>query len=203
MKRPLILYGADWPARASTLLLGLILLFCADPSQAQRQGGRTGGGAQGAPAPPTAPAVTDFERALAIQASPDQRLLFNALSQSLEAASQRTRAFLKLVDSDTRPSDYTLQVIGLRDLLEKAGDNTENFAGSLNSFQKSRMKAQAKRLTKAGAGLARHAQLIEQESIQPALGREGLVKLAEDLEKALDNVKTEQLRLGKLMGIPE
>lgn len=203
MKRPLKWRGPNWTAWVSASLLGLILLLCASPSQAQRRGVRTGGDAPGAAAPPTAPGVTDFERELAIQATSDQRLLFSDLSQSLEAAGQRTRAFLKVVDSDTRPSDYSLQVIGLRDLLEKAGENTGIFTGSLNAAQKSRLKAQAKRLTRAGAVLARHAQSVEQESMHPSLDRQGLVKLAEDLVKALENVKTEQLRMGKLMGIPE
>jgi hypothetical protein len=45
--------------------------------------------------------------------------------------------------------------------------------------------------------------VLDQEAEQPALDREHLVRLTEDLEKSLANLKTEQMHLGKLMGIPE
>ncbi|MBZ5525931.1 MAG: hypothetical protein LAP21_27215 [Acidobacteriia bacterium] len=140
---------------------------------------------------------------MAIQATPEQRALYDALSQTADSAGQRLRSFMKLVDSDSRPADYNLQVIGLRDLLEKTEDDSEIFLGSFSSQQKSRLKAPSKKLTKAGAELSRLISILEQESEHPALDHEHLSRLGEDLGKALAGLRSEQLHLGKLMGIPD
>jgi sirohydrochlorin ferrochelatase len=180
------------------LLLGL-------HAAAQRRGGHPGTGGNTSNSAPvgTGPEVTEFERTLAIQATPDQRALYDTLSQSIDTSSQRLRDFIKMTDQDSRPADYDLQVIGLRDLLEKTVDNGEIFLGSFSSQQKSRLKAASKKMTKAGAELSRLVDILEQETGHPALDREHLVRLGEDLEKSLAGLHSEQLHLGKLMGIPE
>lgn len=171
---------------------------------AQHGGGRHGTSQGPNPAPVgTGPAVTDFERQLAIQATPEQRALYDALSQSLDSAGQRLRNFIRMATGDSRPADYGLQVIGLRDLLEKAGDDSEIFLGSFSPQQKARLKAQSKKLSRAGSELSRLVSILEQESDHPALNHEQLSRLGEDLGKALTSVHGEQLHLGKLMGIPE
>ncbi len=58
-------------------------------------------------------------------------------------------------------------------------------------------------MSKAGAELTRHIKVLEQESENPALNHDRLVKLTDDLDKALTNLKAEQFNLGKLLGVPD
>jgi hypothetical protein len=185
------------------LLLIVAFLLGAHDLAAQRRGRAGGNAGPGKAAPDGMPEVTDFERQLEIQATPDQFSQFNLLSQSIEAAGHRVQAFMKLAGAESHPTDYVLQVIGLRDLLEKAEDDSEIFLGSFSAKQKSRLKAPSKKMVKAEADLSKHITVLDQEAEQPALDREHLVRLTEDLEKSLANLKTEQMHLGKLMGIPE
>ncbi|HWZ42298.1 MAG TPA: hypothetical protein VNW97_02430 [Candidatus Saccharimonadales bacterium] len=187
-------------------LLVIAFLLGVQAVEAQRHGGGPPGpdshGSKSAPVG-TGPAVSEFERALAIQATPDQQTFFDMLSQSISSSDQRIHDFIKISGGDSQPADYRLQVIGLRDLLEKTVDNSEIFLGSFSSLQKARLKAPAKKLSKAGVELSRLIAILEPESEHPALDHEHLVRLGEDLEKTLTALRSEQLHLGKLMGIPE
>jgi hypothetical protein len=185
------------------MMLAAALLLCTHSLTAQRHGGRPGASPGGKSAPVgTGPEVTEFERELAIQATPEQQTLFGLLSQSIDAASQRMQIFARMAGGAPRPADYDLQLIGLRDLLEKSVDNSEIFLGSFSAQQKSRLKAPSKKLNRASAELSRLIGILEQESAHPALDDEHLTRLGEDLGKALAGVRSEQLHLGKLMGIP-
>jgi len=187
----------------SALFLAAALLLCPHNLTAQRRGGgRSGGnGGSGKTAPP--PAATDFERQIEIQATPDQIAEFRTLTKSIEAAGLRVQGFMKLAGSEPHPTDYSLQVIGVRDLLEKAEDDSEIFLGSFSDKQKARFKAQVKKMSKAGAELTKHIKVLEQESENPALNRERLVKLTDDLAKALTSLKAEQFNMGRLLGVPD
>jgi len=71
-----------------------------------------------------------------IQATPDQQAFFDMLSQSIGSSDQRLHDFIKISGSDSRPADYRLQVIGLRDLLEKTVDNSEILLGASHRCRK-------------------------------------------------------------------
>jgi len=191
------------PGRWLVLVLLTALLLGPHDLTAQRRGGGRSGGSGGGGKAGAPPAATDFERQIEIQATPDQIAEFKTLTRSIEAAGLRVHGFMKLAGVEPHPTDYSLQVIGVRDLLEKAGDDSEIFMGSFSDKQKTRFKAQVKKLSKAGAELAKHIKLLEQESENPALDHERLVKLTDDLDKALANLKAEQFNLGKLLGVPE
>ncbi len=190
-------------SRWSALFLAAALLLCPHNLTAQRRGGVRSGGNGGSGKVPPGPAATDFERQIEIQATPDQIAEFKTLTKSIEAAGHRVQGFMKLAGSEPHPEDYSLQVIGVRDLLEKAEDDSEIFLGSFSDKQKSRFKAQVKKMSKAGSELTRHIKVLEQESENPALNHDRLVKLTDDLDKALTNLKAEQFNLGKLLGVPD
>jgi len=192
-----------FPAQWKAMMLAAAVLLGTHSLAAQHHGGHPGGPAAKSAPVDAAPEVTEFERELAIQATPEQRALFDLLSQSIGSASQRLQIFAKITGGAPRPADYALQLIGLRDLLEKSVDNSEIFLGSFSSQQKSRLKAPSKKLSKANAELSRLIGILEQESAEPSLDGEHLARLGEDLSKALAGLRSEQLHLGKLMGIPE
>jgi hypothetical protein len=119
--------------------------------------------------------MNDFERAVAMQASPDQVSQFQVLSKNTED--------------------------DLKDAVEQARDGSKEFMEKLSGPQKSGFKGLIKKLAKATSEVAKQGKALDLELGNTKPDNKRIVSIVEELEKALTNLQAKQLDLGKAMGI--
>ena len=187
------------------LIFGTILLLASPHLLAQR-GGRHAG-AQGSPQPgkPAASGDTeeikDFERAFALQATPEQVSQFQVLSKHTESARKQAHDFLHMIETGTKPPDFSDPADDLKDAVEEAHDGSKEFVKYFSEPQKSAFKALVKKLAKANADVGRMGQALNQEVERASADNQGMAAVLKKLEQALTTLQAEQMDLGKAMGI--
>jgi len=179
---------------ATPLLLG-ILLVCPGAAIAQHHGGHGGPGSiPGGTGRPTGveekDTLKDFHQAMAVQATSQQVVEFQALLKSTEAAKAELQAFLR-----QRPPNSNTS---LDQALENARSAGKKFVDAFSAPQKSGLKEATKRLNKADSSLEEDEKKLDQ-TLQTSNSEMGA--RAEDLDKALTDFSNQQLALGKEMGI--
>ena len=191
----------------AVLLVGIALLATAIPALAQRGGG--GGGGHGVPtAGGGSPGgvsekdeLKDFHRAIAVQASPDQRDAFAKIAQNVQDASVQLQAFresLQNAPASSAPSDRATSV---NQAIEQARTGNQKFLGSFSPAQKSGLKDVTKKLAKADSELDRQTKTFDQVVHTAKPESEPMASSAASLDKALASFQNEQLALGKEMSI--
>jgi hypothetical protein len=186
------------------MALGVVLLSCSHAALGQR-GGR-GGGRGGAPrttgsGQPTDSNLQDFNRALAVQATPDQATQFQALAKSTEAARKQAEELLRLAEKANNMSDFSQQTSALKDAVEDAQGGNKYFVKSLSKSQKSGLKELTKKLEKADFEVAKQRKAMDQQLGRGKSESAAIASTADKLEKALTEFQAQQLSLGKEMGI--
>ncbi|MGC1437200.1 MAG: hypothetical protein WA847_15015, partial [Terriglobales bacterium] len=117
--------------RSLVLLCQIVLLTCPSTLLAQRGGHSAGRSPTGASNPtPNTSDMTDFNRAIALQATSDQIAKFQQLNKSAEAANKEAQNRVQPSENATRPnsSRYT----DLNDALDEAQTNIQRFVGSFS-----------------------------------------------------------------------
>ena len=187
--------------RPHRFALAAILVFCA--SSALGQHGGHGGGRRGAPgsAGTSDSSLQDFNRALAVQATPDQASRFLSLAKSTEAARKQAQDLLRLAAKADDPSEFSRHVASLKDAVEEVQSGNRSFVKSLSKSQKSGLKEVTKKLDKADSEITKQKKVLDQSLGLPQGDDEGVVGLAYKMEKALADFQAQQLSLGKEMGI--
>ena len=187
--------------RSLVLLCQIVLLMCPSTLLAQRGGHSAGRPSTGASNPtPNTSDMTDFNRAIALQATPDQIAQFQQLNKSTEAASKQAQnldpASLKM---QRRPnsSRYT----DLSDAVDEAQTNIQHFVGSFSTAQQSGLKPQIKKLSKADSDVSKQSKALAQELERSQIDDKKLAAVTEKLDKSLTGFRTELVDLGKEMGI--
>jgi hypothetical protein len=149
------------------------------------------GGHHGATAPPAgqAPApddLTDFKRAILLQATPEQVLRFQRASTSLDSARQS----LQQVRLNTGDSS------ALEDLSFALTDvqiDSSRFLASFSEAQRSGLKEYIKKLVKANGELTRQGKALEASNVSPAA--------LEKIDHALNEMQSCKAAMGNEMGI--
>jgi len=187
--------------RPHRFALAAILVFCA--SSALGQHGGHGGGRRGAPgsAGTSDSSLQDFNRALAVQATPDQASRFLSLAKSTEAARKQAQDLLRLAAKADDPSEFSRHVASLKDAVEEVQSGNRSFVKSLSKSQKSGLKEVTKKLDKADSEITKQKKVLNQSLGLPQGDDEGVVGLAYKMEKALADFLAQQLSLGREMGI--
>jgi DNA repair exonuclease SbcCD ATPase subunit len=96
----------------------------------------------------------------------------------------------------------THKATGLQSSVEEAQRQNRDFRRSLSDSQEAGLKNLTKKLTKSDATVSKDAKAISQQLQQGMLTSEWLGNAAANLEKALVVFQSDQLNLGKEMGIP-
>ena len=187
--------------RPHRFALAAILVFCA--SSALGQHGGHGGGRRGAPgsAGTSDSSLQDFNRALAVQATPDQASRFLSLAKSTEAARKQAQDLLRLAAKADDPSEFSRHVASLKDAVEEVQSGNRSFMKSFSKSQKSGLKEVTKKLDKADSEITKQKKVLNQSLGLPQGDDEGVVGLAYKMEKALADFLAQQLSLGREMGI--
>jgi hypothetical protein len=203
---------------AALLLAGIALLVTSTATLAQRGGG---GGNSGRDVTPIicvhdCPALRDglssddslknFHRAMAVQATDEQRSTFVKIEKYIQDAGDRLPVFRESltkmpassISSDgklTESASFIVQTI------QKARAANQNFLTSFSPAQESGLKELARKLVNADSDLDRQSKTFDQIIHSAKPESEPVATSAAALDKALANFQSEHLALGKEMSI--
>jgi hypothetical protein len=168
---------------------------------AQRGNHGTGAGPTSPAAPNPAPNsdISDFNRAVALQATPDQIAQFQRLTKSTEIARKDAQTLIQLSQnaSNSDSSRYT----ELNDAVDEARSSNLQFMRGLSASQQSGLKPQTKKLAKADADIFKQSKSLAHESEQRPIDTKKIAGLVEKLDNALSAFQSDQIDMGKEMGI--
>jgi hypothetical protein len=188
--------------RLSVLACGIVLLGCPLALLAQRSGHGVGAGrpSSGASSPaPESGDVSDFARAVALQATPDQITLFHQLAKSTEAARKETQDLIQQAENAGKPESS--HYASMNDSVAEVQSNNLQFVRSFSDSQQSGLKPLVKKLSKADSDVSKQSKALAQELEQSEIDRKKITGIVERMDKALTGFQTEQLDVGKEMGI--
>jgi hypothetical protein len=186
------------------LSISALSLIISDQTALAQHGGGGGGmgggsgGGSGAGRPGGVSEKDDlrsFHRAIALQATAQQSVLFNTAIQDVENANAQLQAFR--VAAQTVPP---APAATMHDLIEKVRSSNQSFLASFSSPQKAGLKDVLKKLAKEDSELARQAQGFDQGLHSAKPTAEQLASAA-SLEKTLAGFQTQQLALATEMSV--
>jgi hypothetical protein len=187
--------------RSSLLICKIALLVCPQALMAQRgvHGAGSGQPPSGASNPAPNNDINDFNRAVALQATPDQVARFRQLTKSVETARKESRNLIQHAENGDRAdsSGYA----GLNNAVDETQSNCQRFLGSFSTSQQSGLKPLTKKLSKADSEVAKQSKALTQDLGQSQIDSTKIGNVVEKLNEALSSLQTEQLEIGKEMGI--
>jgi hypothetical protein len=181
-------------------MLCLLVVLAALAQHTGRHGASTNTGT-GTTTPAEDPDMATFKHAIAVQASEEQVEQFRVMIKSTQTARQQAQDIQNLGSSTTDSVVLTQKATGLQDSVEEVQSQNHAFRRSLSDSQEAGLKSLTKKLTKSDAAVSKDARIISQQLDQGTLNPQRLVKAAGNLEKALAVFQSDQLNLGKEMGI--
>jgi hypothetical protein len=189
--------------RLSALMCGIVVLMSPHALLAQHGGHGAGAGhpSTGAsnPAPNTSD-INDFNRAIALQATPDQVARFRQLMKSTEAARKEAQDLNQHAENAGKPESSLYA--GLNDAVEDARSNNLQFVRTFSASQQSGLKHLTKKLSKADSDVSKQSKALAKELGRSEIDSKQTANTVQKLDKALTGFQTEQIDIGKEMGIP-
>ena len=190
------------PRRVSAFVSLLLVLPLAALAQ---YGGRHGGGSTSSAgktsAPPDDPDLAGFKHAVAVQATEEQTAQFRLMTKSTETARQQAHELQHPGSSAGDSVALTHKATALQSAVEEVQTENRGFRQSLSDAQEAGLKTLTKKLAKADAAVSKAAKALSQQLEQGPINSEGLTNAAANLEKALLTLQSDQLSLGKEMGV--
>jgi hypothetical protein len=185
--------------RSSLLICEIALLVCPQALIAQRGGHGAGVGRPSAGASNPAPNndINDFNRAIALQATPDQIAQFQQLTKSTEAARNKAQNLIQHTENNADSSLYA----DLNDAVGETQSNYQRFVGSFSTSQQTGLKPLTKKLGKTDFAVSKQSKALTQELGRSPIDSKKIANVAEKLDDALTSLRTEQFDIGKEMGI--
>ena len=207
------------PSRLPAALLIAIVLFVSPGAILAQRGAGGGAGAAAGGGRNTMPIICvhdcpalreglssddslkNFRRAMAIQATPEQRAAFAKIAQYAEQASDQLLTFRQSLQPSPAASALSDRVAALDDAVAKARAGHLNFVTALSAAQKSGLKDVTAKLEKADSDLDKQIKTFDQIVHTPKPDTEPIAASAANLEKALAGFRGDQLELGREMSI--
>jgi hypothetical protein len=147
------------------------------------------------------PELATFTRAVLLQARPDQVDYFRSILDSTDLGLQESRELQELGEEVHNISALNAKSLKLRDTIDDVDHYNQRFLVSFSKFQERELKPLTKRVRRSYKYVAKEwrsvGQLMEPGQTVP----EKLMSAAANLEKALSDFRTDQVRLGREMGI--
>jgi hypothetical protein len=165
---------------------------------------RPGTGKPPAEPPPSgavSPELETFGRIMAIQARPDQIGYFNSAIASTDKALQESRELQRLGAGAKNIALVNAMSLRLRDALDDVEHYNGRLLASFTKLQESELKKLIKPLRKSYSNVARDARTVQQLMEPGKIVPEQLATGAANLEKALSDFRTDQIRMGREIGI--
>ncbi|MGD0414742.1 MAG: hypothetical protein ABSA80_05260 [Terriglobales bacterium] len=145
--------------------------------------------------------LKNFRRAIAMQATAEQRAAFAKVAQYAETAGDQLQNFRKSLQQVPAASPLSDRAAMLDQAIEKARASNQNFLTSFSSAQKSGLQETARKLGKADSDLDKQTKTLDQMVLTPKPDGEQIANSAASLDKALASFQSEQLALGREMSI--
>jgi hypothetical protein len=145
--------------------------------------------------------LKDFHRAMAVQATDEQRAAFAKIAQYAQAASDQLKTFRESLQKVPASSPLADRAAMLDQAIEKARAGNQNFLTSFSPAQKSGLQDIARKLGKADSDLDKQVKALDQAVHTPKPDSEQISSSAATLDKELASFQTEQLALGREMSI--
>jgi hypothetical protein len=190
--------------RLAVLTIGTLLLLSPASLLAQ-YGGHGGGGRRGTPGTGSGDTseagLADFNHALAVQATSDQVSHFPGLTKSTETARKLAQGFSGLSRKADSATDFSGKMAALKEAVEEAQGSNQDFVKSFTKSQKTGLKELTKKLEKADSEVTKQWKDLERQLGGAKAVSEGIAGAADKLEKALEEFQSQQIGLGKEMGI--
>jgi len=190
--------------RTLLLVLGIVVLI-SQSAIAQYGGGgghRHGGGSS--PSGPTADTkngdLKGFERAVALQATPDQISQFQRLTASTQVARKRAQELLELSAKGNK-LNWINSTYPLTNGLEETQSESDKFLGSFSKEQEDGLKKLAKKLRKSDSEVGSQSKTLSQDVERQS--DEHIIAALQKLEKALADFQSQQLAIAAEMGIQD
>jgi len=140
--------------------------------------------------------MKDFQNAVAVQATEDQRSLFLSWSRDTEAVKPRLQELRPVVATN----DFSGQLRALQAGMEKSNRGYHDFVGSLTKAQHAGLKKQIQKLGETNDELAKAGATAMHEFRPGSSSAKRTAKLA-NVEAAIDNLRSAQKGLASEMGI--
>ncbi len=183
----------------------LVLLF---PFTLVAQHGTHAGasGAGTAPAssagvPADNPDLTDFKRAIQLQANPFQVAQYQTASKDTAEALKLARDFALQASRADKLADIQGYANALDDAVDDAKKSNTEFVKMMNDNQTSGLKKLVKKLSKAEAAVGKQQKAVSQEIDRSNPDPKRVAVEADSLEKSLTEFRSSQINLAHEMGI--
>jgi hypothetical protein len=157
--------------------------------------------AESAPTGAINPELATMTRAAAIQARPDQLDYFHSAIDTTDAALQQSRELQTLGTAAQDIPTTNAMSLQLHDAIDDVDHYNGRFLASFTKTQESELKPLTKQLRKAYTFVAKEAKAVQQRLEPGKVAAERLTIAAANLEKALSDFRTDQVRLAREMGI--
>ncbi len=187
--------------RRSVSGIAVLLLF---PLVALGQhGGRHGstGTGGGTTVPSEDQDLATFKHAIAVQATEEQIAQFRLMLKSTEVARQQARDLQHLDSTVSNAEGLPSKAARLEDSVEEAQSANQTFRQSLSDSQENGLKNLTKKVTKSAAAVGKNAKAISRQLEHGTVDSGRLISAAGSLEKSLAALQSDQVNLGKEMGI--
>jgi hypothetical protein len=158
--------------------------------------------AETAPTGNVSPELETFGRAVAVQARLDQVGYFREVLSSTDKALQLSRDLQGLGVAASDSAVVNAQSLHLRDELDDVEHYNRRLRASFTKPQAAGLKQLNKQLDKSYSYVLRDARTVQQLMEPGHVMPEQLATGAANLEKSLSDFRTDQIRLGRDMGIP-
>ena len=140
-------------------------------------------------------------RAVAIQARPDQLEYFHSTIEGTDSALEQSRELQRLGPAANSIPIVNSKSLQLRDTLDDVDHFYRRFLASFSKRQESELKPLCKRVRKSYSFVAKESKRVQQLMEPGKIVPDRLISGAANLEKALSDFRTDQIRLGREMGI--
>jgi len=153
------------------------------------------------PSGAVSPELETFGRIIAIQASLEQVSYFKSAVASTDLALQESRELQRLGTAATNIGLVNGMSLRLRDSLDDAEHYNGRLLASFTKLQETELKKLIKPLRKSYSHVSREARNVQQLMEPGKVVPEQLATGAANLEKALSDFRTDEIRLGREIGI--
>jgi hypothetical protein len=147
------------------------------------------------------PALETLTRAVAIQARPDQLGYFHSTIESTDSALEQSRELQRLGPAITNIPVLNARSLQLRDALDDVDHYNRRFLATFTKRQEYELKPLTKRVRKSYSFVEKASKTVAQAMEPGKVVAAKLMDAAANLEKALSDFRTDQIRLGREMGI--
>lgn len=157
--------------------------------------------AEPSPTGTVSPELETFGRAVAVQARPDQLEYFREVLTSTDEALRLSRDMQSMGAAATDTAVVNAMSLQLRDELDDVEHYNRRLLVSFTKAQQAGLKNLTRQLKKSYAVVAHQARTVQQLMEPGKVVPEQLATGAANLEKALSDFRTDEIRLGRDMGI--